>query len=102
MNQAKKSAVEVIPYDSVEFSLVQSLCAQTSAEENDTNTKSGKWNEFRNVLMKVTLISTTIGSDIALPLFDVIHSPPKYSSVRTYVIIFFKNYCNVWLNILFD
>lgn len=52
MNQAKKSAVQIIPFDSVEYSLVQSLCGQR-VEDNVTNTKSGKWNEFQNVLMKV-------------------------------------------------
>lgn len=52
MNQAQKSAVRVIPLDSVEYSLVQSLCAQT-IDQNVTNTKSGKWTEFRKVLMKV-------------------------------------------------
>lgn len=52
MNQASKTAVRRIPEDSVEFALVQSLCAQ-NPEENITNTKSGKWMEFRSLLMKV-------------------------------------------------
>lgn len=53
MNQAKKSAVQGISVDSVEYSLVQSLCGQR-IEENVTNTKSGRWSEFKNVLMKVS------------------------------------------------
>lgn len=53
MNQARKSAVKDIPLDSVEFALVQSLCVQ-DPEENVTNAKSGKWTEFRKLLMKVS------------------------------------------------
>lgn len=56
MNQAKKSAVQIIPSDSVEYSLVQSLCGQR-VEDNVTNTKSGKWSEFQNVLMKVNWLT---------------------------------------------
>lgn len=52
MNQAKRSAVDTIPPDSVEYALVQSLCAQT-IEQNITVTKSGKWSEFKNVIVKV-------------------------------------------------
>lgn len=56
MNQAKKSAVRSYPDDSLEFALVQSLCAQTIEETNVTNLKSGRWSEFRNVLMKVVIL----------------------------------------------
>lgn len=52
MNLAKKSAVQVIPIDSVEYSLVQSLCG-SGFNENYTNEKMGKWNEFQNVVLKV-------------------------------------------------
>lgn len=52
MNQARKSAVEKIPYDSIDYALVQSLCVQ-NPEENVTNTQSGKWTDFQKLLIKV-------------------------------------------------
>lgn len=54
MNQAKRSAVRGLVYDSVEYSLVQSLCTQ-AVDDNVTNSKSGKWQEFRRLLIKVYL-----------------------------------------------
>lgn len=53
MNQARKSAIRDIPFDSVDYALVQSLCVQT-VEANVTNTKSGKWAEFKKLLLKVS------------------------------------------------
>lgn len=52
MNQAKKSAVRDIPYESLDYSLIQSLCTQ-NMDDNVTNAKSGKWPEFKKLLMKV-------------------------------------------------
>lgn len=52
MNQARKSAVRKIPYDSVEYTLIRSLCTQ-NMDDNITNSKSGKWPEFKKLLMKV-------------------------------------------------
>lgn len=53
MNQAKKSAVKEIPYYSIDYSLVQSLCTQ-SVDENITIPKPGKWPDFKRVLEKVS------------------------------------------------
>lgn len=52
MNQARKSAVDKIPFDSLEYGLVQSLCYQ-NPEDNGTNTEKGKWTEFREILLAV-------------------------------------------------
>lgn len=77
MNQARKSAVEKIPSDGVEFALVQSLCTQ-NPDENITNTKSGKWIEFKNVLMKVIeLIETIYWTAIETHSFRRFHNHVK-------------------------
>lgn len=54
MNQARKSAVIKLPSDSVDFSLVQSLCTQTPDTGNATTPKPGKWVDFKRVLTKVS------------------------------------------------
>lgn len=56
MNQARKSAVMKLPFDSVEFSMVQSLCTQ-DVDENVTDIKEGKWSDFRRVLLGVRIKS---------------------------------------------
>lgn len=53
MNQARKSALRDIPYDSVDNAMVQSLCTQ-NIDENATDSKPGKWPEFKRLLMKVS------------------------------------------------
>lgn len=53
MNQAKKSSVRALAYDSLDYSLVQSICTQ-AVDDNVTNSKSGKWQQFRKLLMKVS------------------------------------------------
>lgn len=55
MNQARKSSVLKLPYDSVDYSLVQSLCTQ-NVDENLTTPKPGKWIDFKRTLMKVKYI----------------------------------------------
>lgn len=52
MNQARKSSVRGLAYDSIDYSLVQSLCTQ-AVDDNVTNSKSGKWQMFKRILMKV-------------------------------------------------
>lgn len=52
MNQAQKSDVLQIDENSVEYSMVQSLCSRAD-DTNITNTKSGKWAQFRTILLKV-------------------------------------------------
>lgn len=54
MNQARKSAVLQLSYDSMDFSLVQSLCTLTVDQGNATINKPGKWVDFKRVLMKVS------------------------------------------------
>lgn len=52
MNQAQKDAVRQLRRRSDEYSIVQSLCIR-AVDSNITNTKSGKWPIFRQILLKV-------------------------------------------------
>lgn len=49
MNQARKSAVGQFLSDSIDASMVQSLCARNIAD-NATERKPGKWANFKKVL----------------------------------------------------
>lgn len=52
MNQARKSSVLKLPSDSVDYSLVKSLCTQ-NVDDNLTTVKPGKWVDFKRTLIKV-------------------------------------------------
>lgn len=53
MNQAQKSAVRKIPRPSSEFSILTNYCSHRVETDNSTDKKTGKWDEFREFLMKV-------------------------------------------------
>lgn len=63
MNQARKSAVRAIPYESLDYSLVQTLCTQ-NVDDNVTNSKSGKWLDFKKLLMKVLICYVWLNAEM--------------------------------------
>ena len=52
MNQAKKSAVLRMPLDSKDYGMIESLCTQ-APDGNATDPMSGKWKQFKRLLLKV-------------------------------------------------
>lgn len=55
LNQAKRSAVRNMPLDSSDYTMVENLCTQ-APDGNATNPKSGTWQEFKPLLMKVSKV----------------------------------------------
>lgn len=52
LNQVRNSAIVDMPRHSVEYSIVQSIC-QNSVDENITNSATGNWSIYRQVLLNV-------------------------------------------------
>lgn len=51
MNKARKSVVDKLPKDSIEYYLTETFCSQKT--RNITFLRDAKWKEFRNVLLTV-------------------------------------------------
>lgn len=65
MNQAQKSAVSLIPKDSEEYAVLQSIC-QYSVDAKVKNSVAGTWENFRKVLLKVILYFNSLSCIILL------------------------------------
>lgn len=73
MNQAQKSAVSLIPKDSEEYAVLQSVC-QYSVDTKVKNSVAGTWDIFRKVLLKVILYFNSLSCILLLktkPLFRI-------------------------------
>lgn len=56
MHQVKKSAMQKYPKDSVEYSVIRSMCRHDFYYyENDTNAKPATWTLFRKLLLEVCI-----------------------------------------------
>lgn len=54
MNRAVKSVVTNLSTHSDDYAIVQNIC-YNAVDENVTNSKNGKWQEYQKVLIKVGL-----------------------------------------------
>lgn len=54
MNQAQESAARKIPWYSQEYAMLQSYCSHD--ENNATNEQTGKWPQFKRLLLKVKIV----------------------------------------------
>lgn len=52
MNQARKSSIAKFATDSVEYSMIESLCSRSS-DVTVNSSKPGKWIHFRKLLLDV-------------------------------------------------
>lgn len=53
MGQVRKSEMQKIPNDSIDYYIAKSICRQELNEENNTFAQKGTWPLFRKMLLKV-------------------------------------------------